>query len=130
MEGKVRQHGYSKRRTWRKIHLAITPDGKVRAVEPTQNSISDDEAAIKLLEQEKSRVDVFVGNGAYDKRKVYDSCMRREIPGILIPPGKNARIWQHGNSSIHFWYNDTFPCMDWIIKKCCVRTCCHHFHKF
>lgn len=49
-EWKVRQYGYFKRRTWRKIHLAVTPDGKVRAVELTQNSISDDEAASKLPE--------------------------------------------------------------------------------
>lgn len=97
-EWKVRQHGYSKRRTWRKIHLAITPDGEVRAVELTQNSISDDEAAGKLLVQEESRIDGFIGDGAYDKRKVYDMCIRREIPHILIPPGKNARIWQHGKS--------------------------------
>lgn len=98
-EGKGRQHGYSRRRMWRKIHLAITPDGEVRAVELTENSIRDDEAAIKLLKREESRIDTFVGDGAYDKRKVYDSCMRREIPTILIPPGKNAKIWQHGNSS-------------------------------
>ncbi|MCB1118613.1 MAG: transposase [Chlamydiia bacterium] len=25
-EWKVRQHGYSKRRTWRKLHLAVCPD--------------------------------------------------------------------------------------------------------
>lgn len=98
-EWKVRQHGYSKRRTWRKIHLAITPDGEVRAVELTQNSISDDEAVGKLLNQEKSRIDGLIGDGAYDKRKVYDMCIRREIPRILIPPGKNAKIWQHGNCS-------------------------------
>ncbi|TLD42653.1 MAG: hypothetical protein JETT_0996 [Candidatus Jettenia ecosi] len=32
------------------------------------------------------------GDGAYDKRKVYDSCIRREIPTIRIPPGRNVKI--------------------------------------
>ncbi|MGQ3684215.1 MAG: IS5 family transposase [Candidatus Loosdrechtia sp.] len=98
-EWKVRQHGYSKRRTWRKIHLAVTPEGEIRATELTENSISDDEAASKLLSQEESRIEGIVGDGAYDKKKVYDSCIGRGIPTILIPPRKDAKIWQHGNSN-------------------------------
>jgi len=38
-------------------------------------------------------------DGAYDKRKVYDA-LNEHTPEveILIPPRKNAHIWQHGNS--------------------------------
>ena len=38
-------------------------------------------------------------DGAYDKRKVYEA-LNEHSPDvdILIPPRKNARIWQHGNS--------------------------------
>ena len=38
-------------------------------------------------------------DGAYDKRMVYDA-LNKHSPAveILIPPRKNARIWQHGNS--------------------------------
>ncbi|WKZ15930.1 MAG: IS5-like element ISJca1 family transposase [Candidatus Jettenia caeni] len=98
-EWKVRQHGYTKRRTWRKIHLSITPDGEIRAQELTENSTGDSEVVDKLLSQEESRIDTFAGDGSYDKRKVYESCKRRGILRILIPPRKDAKIWQHGNCS-------------------------------
>ena len=37
------------------------------------------------------------GDGAYDKRKVYEGCAVRGIRRVAIPPRKDARIWQHGN---------------------------------
>jgi hypothetical protein len=41
-EWKVRQHGYSKRRTWRKLHLAICPSTKEIIFEMlTENSVAD-----------------------------------------------------------------------------------------
>ena len=42
-EWKVRKHGYSKRRTWCKLHLGGNPDnGEIVAVVLTENSVSDD----------------------------------------------------------------------------------------
>lgn len=96
-EWKVRQHGKSKRRTWRKIHLAISPDGELRAVALTENKVSDDEASRELIDQESAEIESLAGDGAYDKCKVYNKCQQRKIKTILIPPQKNAKIWQHGN---------------------------------
>lgn len=96
-EWKVRQHGKSKRRTWRKIHLAITPDGEIKVAKLTENNISDDEAALDILDQEQAPIKAFAGDGAYDTRKVYDKCQEKQIKKILIPPQKNAKIWHHGN---------------------------------
>jgi len=98
-EWKVRKHGYSKRRTWRKIHVIITPDGEIRAGELSDNSVSDDEAAIKLIDEETALIESFAGDGAFDTRKMYDKCQARQIGKILIPPQKNAKTWQHGNCS-------------------------------
>lgn len=98
-EWKVRKHGYGKHRTWRKFHVAVTPDGEVRATELTENSVGDNETAPALFAQEESTIDAFAGDGAYDTHDVYDLCRQRSIARILIPPQKNARIWQHGNSS-------------------------------
>ncbi len=51
-EWKVRQHGVSKRRTWRKLHLGANPEsGEIQAVLLTENSLSDDEVVKSLLEQ-------------------------------------------------------------------------------
>lgn len=100
-EWKVRKHGYSKRRTWRKLHLGADPEnGEIQAVLLTENSISDDAAVKELLEQIEQTLVACAADGAYDKRKVYEA-LNKHSPEveILIPPRKNARIWQHGNSN-------------------------------
>ena len=99
-EWKVRMHGVSKRRTWRKLHLGTNPeDGEIQAVILTENSVSDDAAVEVLLEQIEQEIVKFAADGAYDKRKVYNR-LNAHSPdvNILIPPRKNARIWKHGNT--------------------------------
>jgi hypothetical protein len=99
-EWKVRMHGVSKRRTWRKLHVGANPDdGEIQAVLLTENSVSDDQAVAGLLNQIEQTILDCAADGAYDKRKVYDS-LNAHSPDvtILIPPRKNARIWKHGNS--------------------------------
>jgi len=99
-EWKVRKHGYSKRRTWRKLHLGADPDsGEIQAVLLTENNISDDAVVEDMLAQIEQILLSCAADGAYDKRKVYDA-LNGHSPDvdILIPPRKNARIWQHGNS--------------------------------
>jgi hypothetical protein len=99
-EWKVRQHGVSKRRTWLKLHVGANPeDGEIQAALLTDNSVSDDEAVEALLAQIEQEIGEFAADGAYDKRKVYAS-LNAHSPDvrILIPPRKNARIWQHGNT--------------------------------
>jgi IS5 family transposase len=99
-EWKVRKHGYSKRRTWRKLHLGGNPEtGEILAVVLTENSVSDDAVVKEMLEQIEETLLSCAGDGAYDKRKVYKA-LNEHSPqaNILIPPRKNAHIWQHGNS--------------------------------
>lgn len=97
-EWKVRQHGYSKRRSWRKFHLGSTPDGEIRVTELTDNSVADHETTPALLNQETVTIAGLAGDGAFDKREVYDYCQERGISRLLIPPRQGARIWQHGNA--------------------------------
>lgn len=99
-EWKVRIHGVSKRRTWRKLHIGADPeDGEIQAVLLTENNISDDQAVKELLGQIEQIILDFAADGAYDKRKVYDS-LNAHSPtvNILIPPRKNAHVWKHGNT--------------------------------
>ena len=97
-EWKVRQHGWSKHRTWRKFHVMITPDGEIRAIELTNNATTDAEVAPRLLDQEQpSIITGFVGDGGYDRRVVYDACQNRNIKTVTVPPQKNAKIFIHGN---------------------------------
>jgi len=97
-EWKVRKHGWSKHRTWMKMHLMVDPDGEIRAADLTGNNITDADAVDSLLSQESAEIEEFIGDGAYDKKKVYSACQNRKIKKIIVPPQKNAKILQHGNS--------------------------------
>ncbi len=70
---KVRQHGSTKRRTWRKLHLAVDQSsGQIEAVAVTTNSISDGDVLEKLLEQVKAQIKQVSGNGLYDRWDCYE----------------------------------------------------------
>lgn len=98
-EWKMRQHGKSKRRTWRKLHLAVNPaTQEIEAEVLTENGAHDADQVEGLLDQVADSVDAFYGDGAYDQWKVYDGLAKRNIEPI-IPPRRNAKIKQHGNSS-------------------------------
>jgi len=99
-EWKVRKHGYSKHRTWRKLHVGTNPDnGEIQVAVLTGNSTTDDAVVKEMLAQIEQTLLSCAADGAYDKRKVYDA-LNEHSPDveILIPPRTNAHIWQHGNS--------------------------------
>jgi len=100
-EWKVRQHGWSKRRTWKKLHIGMDEaTGDILLGEVTGNDTGDCEMLAPLLnqlpkEQPVHRVSL---DGAYDKRVCYAALKEREVAHIAIPPQHNAKIWQHGNT--------------------------------
>lgn len=94
------RRGKSKRRAWRKLHIGADPEsGGIQAVALTENSVDDAKMVEPLLQQIEQPIDPFAGDGSYDKRKVY-ATLNRHAPRakVLIPPRKNAHIWQHGNT--------------------------------
>jgi IS5 family transposase len=96
-EWKVRQHGYSKRRTWRKLHVALDPrTQEVVACVLTENGVDDGSMAEPLLGEVGGKVKEIKADGAYDQSKVYRAAKRHGAKPI-IPPRKNAKIKQHGN---------------------------------
>jgi hypothetical protein len=98
-EWKVRQHGYSKRRTWRKLHLSVNESTQeIEAVALTEAGVDDAEMGEELLEETPGEIEQVSADGAYDKRKFYQACARRRVKRIVVPPRRDAKIWQHGNS--------------------------------
>jgi IS5 family transposase len=97
-EWKVRQHGWSYRRTWLKLHLCVdeTTLEIVSAVAST-NNVSDAEVLPDLLEDMPGTIEQVSADGAYDQRKCYDE-LNKHNAKAAIPPRKGARIWRHGNS--------------------------------
>lgn len=101
-EWKVRQHGFSQRRTWRKLHVGVDEkSGEIVAQTLTTNR-QDDAGQVKpLLAQIKPPIEAVGGDGAYDRRKVFDALAapKQGAPmRPIIPPRKNAKIQQHGNT--------------------------------
>jgi hypothetical protein len=99
-EWKVRQHGWSRRRTWCKFHVAVdTECGEVQAAMLSTAGMADAEMVDPLLDQIDQPIASVAADGGYDKRRVYTALQARAPTAhIAIPPQHNARIWQHGNT--------------------------------
>jgi hypothetical protein len=98
-EWKIRTHGKSKRRTWRKVHLSVDPETQEIIAEVlTENSGHDADQVEPILAQIKQPIETFYGDGGYDKWKVYGLLETENIHPV-IPPQHNAKIKQHGNAT-------------------------------
>jgi hypothetical protein len=98
-EWKVRKHGYSRRRTWLKLHLALDPEThEIQAVVVSEPAVTDAEAIPDLLEQVQRPLASLTADGTYDRRTVYAELERHQARAV-IPPRRDAKIWQHGNST-------------------------------
>lgn len=97
-EWKVRRHGYSKHRTWTKVHISVDRDGEIRVVKTTENNVDDATAGVSLIKGEtQAQIVSVLADGGYDKAKMYDA-VRSIGAQILVPPRKDAKIWVHGNT--------------------------------
>jgi DDE family transposase len=105
-EWKVRQYGWSKRRTWRKLHLAVDEaTGEIVAAVASEAGVADDAALPDLLEQVPGEIRQASTDGAYDKRHGYGALAARGAKAV-IPPRRDAKIWQHGNCAGAPWQRD------------------------
>ncbi len=98
-EWKVRQHGFSKRRTWRKLHLAVNPrTHQIEAEALTTNDFKDNEFMEDLLEQTTQGIVQVCADGVYDAENCYQAIQDYGTKAI-IPPRKNAKIKQRKSST-------------------------------
>lgn len=96
-EWKTRQHGVSKRRTWRKLHLGVDEaSGEILAAVVTTNDYHDSEVLPDILDGIAEEIEQVSGDGGYDTFGCYDAIEQRQAKGV-IPPRKDAKIHQHGN---------------------------------
>ncbi len=104
-EWKARQHGVSKRRTWRKLHLGVDEaTHEVVACVLTTNDIQDGEVLEELLAQVAGPIDQVSADGAYDTEGCYHAITDRQARPV-IPPRENAAInegpqWATRNATI------------------------------
>jgi hypothetical protein len=89
-EWKVRQHGYVKKRLWRKLHLAINSKTQmIEACELTDLGTQDCEGLTPLLDYIKDPIEKVIGDGAYDRFRCYEEVEKRNAKGVF-PPQHNA----------------------------------------
>lgn len=95
-EWKVRQHGVGKRRTWRKIHLAVDEKtGQILAQRLTVKETDDASQLPDLVAEVRNtglEVKKVGADGAYDTFDTYQSLIKAHIEPI-IPPRENAAWW-------------------------------------
>lgn len=92
-EWKVRKHGYSKRRTWRKLHLGVDPQsGFIHCHTLTQNDVDDGSQLKPLLAQVKPKVKEVYCDGAYDYYECWQALVDQKINPV-IPPRQGAVHW-------------------------------------
>lgn len=72
-EWKVRQHGYDKRRTWRKLHIGIDESSRLIVSEMlTDNGCGDDKQLPVLLSEYGGKIKQVSADGAYDSHACFD----------------------------------------------------------
>ena len=101
-EWKARQYGYTKRRTWRKVHLDLDPTThEIVVAGASTNDVHDSEMLPPLLALVSEPLAQCTTDGAYDRTRCYEALQARGTSTIVIPPRRDARIWQHGNRAGH-----------------------------
>lgn len=124
-EWKVRQHGWTRRRRWLKVHLGVdAATQEVRVADVTAPEAPDGRHLPALLAQEPAALAQVTGDGAYEGRACYAAVAARlESPRAVFPPRRERRrgrrpratksrprpttwrrdrgyalhVWQHGN---------------------------------
>jgi len=95
-EWQVRKHGPSRRRHWRKVHLAMdTATGDIRAVEVTPSREGDSPVLPGLLDQipTEEQIGTVTTDGAYDPRRCHTTIIECDATAI-IPVRRNGRPWK------------------------------------
>ena len=97
-EWKVRQHGVGKRRTWRKVHLAVDKSARdIIGIEVTTAEWGDAEVFAPLLDQVEAQVSQVSGDGAYD---TVDTPMPPLPSAAPKPPFRRVKAPCRGATSI------------------------------
>ena len=91
-EWKVRTHGADKRRTWRKLHIAMdAARQQITSALITDKDELDRTALPHLLEHTGGEIKYVCGDGAYDFEQCYEAIKQHEARP-LIPPRSDAVV--------------------------------------
>jgi len=96
-EWKTRKHGKEKRRTWRKLHLAVDSNThEIVSAEVTLVNVADNEVLPTLLNPLRRHIAQVSADGAYDTKACH-KLLKRKGCKPTIPPRSNAGYWEEGH---------------------------------
>ncbi len=91
-EWHVKMHKASRRRTWRKVHIAMDPvTQQITSCVLTPPTVHDSKAFFQLLKPLKDPVKRIYADGAYDNRTIHKFLFERQIKPF-IPPSIDATL--------------------------------------
>jgi hypothetical protein len=81
------QHGVSKRRTWRKLHLGVDEaTGEILAAVVTLNDCHDGQVLADVLAGIDDPIEQVSTDGTYDHRHCYDDIELKGAKAVIPPP--------------------------------------------
>jgi hypothetical protein len=88
----VKNHGASRRRSWRKLHIGIDAgSGEIIAIELTEQDVDDAARTGALLDQVADPLASFTADGAYDQGRVYEAVAGCHPDAeVIVPPRLTA----------------------------------------
>lgn len=90
-EWKVRTHGKGKRRTWKKLHLAINPHThEIVLCQLTGRDGGDAATGAEMLKESKIKPKRVFGDGGYDGTPFREAVWEKRS-NIVVPPPRNAK---------------------------------------
>ena len=90
-EWKVRKHGASKRRTWKKIHFAVDANSQqIICCKLSERDDGDAQVAESMLDEIQASLGTVFGDGAYDAHS-FRAAVHVLGGKVLVPPPKHAR---------------------------------------
>jgi hypothetical protein len=116
-EWKVRQHGHCKRRTWRKLHLAVDEKtSQIVAMELTKRSSHDAQEFERLIFETEEKIYQVSADGAYDTKSCYEESFRKKIK-LVVPPREGAVIKEEKNNEALLERDNNIKLIGTIGKK-------------
>jgi hypothetical protein len=92
-EWHTKKHGQKSRRRWKKLHIGVDDEGRIRTSLVTDGHAQDPTVVPELLEQLDVTLKRFVADGIYDNATVYGAIAEHQggIPvDVVVPPRRNA----------------------------------------
>lgn len=95
-EWRVRAKGWTKRRTWRKLHIAMdAATQQISAALITAKEVVDPRVLPRLLTSVTESIERVTADGADDSRQCYRAIHQRNARAV-IPPRKGSTLWEDG----------------------------------